>query len=191
MPKFLYKIVILMSLFLVSCTAQQHISREYENPSLFTKPHRILTGEQIQVTVYGQANLSKNYRVDDRGNISFPLLGIISSHDKTPNQLADNIAYLLSQKYIKNPNVTVEMVTYTPIFITGAVKNVGQFTFVPGITAEAAIAGAGGFLQSANKTVVKITRRNGNVIQEHNVALQTPLAAGDIVRVYGNLFSSE
>lgn len=161
--------------------------REYTDPLLSTKPHTILAGEQIQLTVFGQTDLSSTYRVDDRGQISMPLLGVVAAIGKTPTQFAEYVAFLLSQKYIRNPSVSVEVVIYTPIYITGAVRNAGQFVYTPGITAAAAIAGAGGFLQGATKDLVRITRRDNGKIFEANVALQTPLAAGDIIQVFGNV----
>ncbi len=182
-----FKIAFLLSLFLSACATVQQPSRQYDDPQISTKPHTLLIGEQIQLTVFGQVELSRTYRIDDKGSISMPLLGNVLAINKTPNEFAHYVAFLLSQKYIKNPSVSIEMITYSPIYITGAIKNAGQFVFIPGMTAEAAIVSAGGFLESANKTIVKITRRDGGTVLENNVALQTPLAAGDIVRVYGSI----
>lgn len=161
--------------------------RQYPDPVFASKPHVILAGEQIKITVFGQTDLSNTYRVDDRGQISMPLLGMVSVFGKTPAQLSQYLTYLLSQKYLRNPSVSVEITTYTPIYIRGAVKSAGQFTFTPGMSAGAAIAGAGGFLNSANKVMVRITRRYNGRVFESNVALQTPLAAGDIIQVFGDL----
>lgn len=161
--------------------------RQYADPILTTKPHVILAGEQIKVTVFGQTDLTNTYRVDDRGQISMPLLGMVAVFGKTPSQLSQYLTYLLSQRYLRNPSVSVEITTYTPIYITGAVKSAGQFAFTPGMSAGAAIAGAGGFLSGANKTIVRITRRDNGRVFEANVALQTPLAAGDIIQIFGTL----
>lgn len=165
--------------------------REYADPVLTSKPHTILAGEQIKITVFGQADLSNTYRVDDRGLISMPLLGGVSAFGKTPAQLSTYVAYLLSQKYIRNPNVSVEIAVYTPIYIIGGVRSAGQFAYTPGLTVAAAIAGAGGFATGANQTLVRVTRRDNGKIFEANVALQTPLAAGDIIRVFGGITSGQ
>lgn len=174
-----------MALLLTSCTSVTGGMREYDDPILTARPHTILAGEQIKITVFGQTDLSNTYRVNDRGQISMPLLGVVDAFGKTPTQLSEYIAYLLAQQYLRNPSVSAEITTYTPIYIVGAVRNAGQFTFTPGVTAAAAIASAGGFLKGANLTLVRITRRDNGKVFEANVALQTPLAAGDIVQVFG------
>ncbi|MCJ8322258.1 MAG: polysaccharide export protein [Rhizobiales bacterium] len=181
----------LLVLFLTACTTQTDIVRQYIDPNISSKPHTLLAGEQIQITVFGQADLSAAYRIDDKGQINMPLLGSILALNKTPAQFADYIAFLLAQNFIRNPSVSVEVITYTPIFVIGAVKNAGQYAYIPGITAEAAIASAGGFLTGAMTSMVKITRRNTGRIFEANVVLETPLAAGDIIRVYGNMVTTQ
>uniref|UniRef100_A0A2A4Z8D9 Uncharacterized protein n=1 Tax=OCS116 cluster bacterium TaxID=2030921 RepID=A0A2A4Z8D9_9PROT len=185
MSSSILKAIVFLALLLTSCTSVTGEMREYEDPILTAKPHTILAGEQIKITVFGQTDLSNIYRVNDRGQISMPLLGVVAAFGKTPTQLSEYIAYLLAQQYLRNPSVSAEITTYTPIYIVGSVKTAGQFTFTPGVTAAAAIAGAGGFLKGANRTTVRITRRDNGKVFEANVALQTPLAAGDIVQVFG------
>ncbi len=193
--KLLFKLssilMITLALVLSSCASVQHGAREYSDPTIASQPHTILPGEQIAILVFGQAELSKTYNVDDKGNISMPLVGSISTLGLTPPKLANRITNLLAQKYLRNPSVSVEMVTYVPIYVTGAIKNAGQFAYTPGITAESAIVAAGGYMRGAIKTTVKITRRNNGRIFEANVALQTPLAAGDIIRIYGSVASGD
>lgn len=186
LPWSTFRVLILLSLFLTACTTQTHEVREYADPNLIAKPHTLLPGEQILLSVFGQSDLTATYRIDDSGYINMPLLGTVATTNKTVKEMADYTAYLLSLKYIRNPSVSVEVVSYSPIYIIGAIKSAGQFTFTPGMTAEAAIASAGGYLKGADKTQVKITRRHNGKVFEANVALQTPLAAGDIVRIYGN-----
>ncbi|MBL1420141.1 MAG: polysaccharide biosynthesis/export family protein [Alphaproteobacteria bacterium] len=191
MSRSISKIIVFLALLLASCTSIPSGMREYNDPILTAKPHTILAGEQIKITVFGQTDLSNTYRVNDRGQISMPLLGVVATFGKTPTQLSEYIAYLLSQQYLRNPSVSAEITTYTPIYIVGAVKSAGQFAFTPGVTAAAAIAGAGGFLRGANLTKVRLTRRDNGKVFEANVALQTPLAAGDIVQVFGPLSTTQ
>lgn len=176
-----------LGLLLASCSTIPTDNRQYSDPILASKPHTILAGEQIKVTVFGQADLSGDYRVDDRGQISMPLVGMVAAYGKTPAQLSEYIAFILGEKFLRNPSVAVEMIIYTPIYITGAVQAPGQFVYTPGINVAAAIAGAGGFLKTAVKTQVRITRRDNGRVFEANVALQTPLSAGDIIQVFGDI----
>ena len=54
--------------------------------------------------------------------------------------------------------MTVEVATYRPFFVLGEVGTPGQYPYVPGITAETAVAVAGGFTDRANKRVVRVSR---------------------------------
>ena len=45
----------------------------------------------------------------------------------------------LANGFLRDPSVAVEIQQYRPFFIQGAVKNAGQFPYVYGMTARAAI----------------------------------------------------
>ena len=59
---------------------------------------------------------------------------------------------------MREPHVTVEVETYRPFFILGEVNNPGQYPYVANMTAEAAVAIAGGFSPRAEKSKVELTR---------------------------------
>jgi len=81
------------------------------------------------------------------------------------------------------PHVSVEVETYRPFFILGEVNNPGQYPYVANMTAEAAVAIAGGFSPRANKSKVELTR-SGQGQQIHGqVPLNYPLKPGDTVVV--------
>ncbi|MFX8778206.1 SLBB domain-containing protein, partial [Acinetobacter baumannii] len=83
----------------------------------------------------------------------------------TAPSLARAIAEKLSAGYLKRPDVSVDVDTYRPFFIMGEVKNAGEYPFVAGMTAQNAIAIAGGFSARATLKDVDITRQiNGEVI---------------------------
>jgi polysaccharide export outer membrane protein len=73
-----------------------------------------------------------------------PLIGDVSAGGVTVDGLAKRIEAKLASGYLKEPNVTVEVATYRPFFVLGEVGNPGQYTYVPGLTAEMAVAVAGG-----------------------------------------------
>ena len=60
--------------------------------------------------------------------------------------------------------MSVEIDRYRPIFVMGEVGAAGQYSYVPGMTVQKAIAVAGGFSPRANQGNVDITRDiNGKV----------------------------
>ena len=79
-------------------------------------------------------------------------------------QLEGAIAGKLRNGYLRDPDVSVEIDRYRPIFVMGEVGAAGQYSYVPGMTVQKAIAAAGGFSPRANQDNVDITRDiNGKV----------------------------
>lgn len=146
-------------------------------------PYALDTGDVVRVTVYGEAELSKSYKVDDGGAVSLPLVGAIRVRGMTTQMAAARITAALADGYIREPSVAVEIETYRPFFIQGAVKNAGQFTYVYGMTVRAAISTAGGFSDTADRTRAIIYRRQGAEMAKGTVDLDFPIYPGDTVVV--------
>src|SRR6218665_3697807 len=93
-------------------------------------PYQLDTGDAVRVTVYGDEELSDTYRIDDSGSIAFPLVGPGQGGGVTTNVAAGRLAGALSNGFMRNPNVAVEVAEYRPFFIQGEVQNAGQFQYV-------------------------------------------------------------
>jgi polysaccharide export outer membrane protein len=146
------------------------------------------SGDQVRVVVFGQDNLSRIYAVDGSGYISMTLVGGIRARGLTTFQLASAIAGSLKAKYVKDPKVTAEVVTYRPIFVLGEVKKAGQFPYVTGITVEMAVAIAEGYTERANQRKVRLTRRFGGVMSTVMVPPDYPVQPGDTIYVFERFF---
>lgn len=155
---------------------------------ILAAPYQLDSGDQLRVTVFEQANLSATYTVDQAGFVTIPLVGPVAARGRTTQQLAKNVAQKLQQGFVRDPDVSIEVATFRPFFIHGEVNNAGQFQYVSGLTAQTAIAIAGGFSARANKRSIVITRQiNGN-IQHGVVDLNTPIRPGDTIMVKERLF---
>lgn len=146
-------------------------------------PYALDTGDVVRVTVYGEAELTKSYRVDDGGAVSLPLVGAIQVRGLTTQMTAASITGALADGYIREPSVAVEMETYRPFFIQGAVKSAGQFSYVYGMTVRAAISTAGGFSDTADRGRAIVYRRQGKEMVKGTVNLDFPIYPGDTVVV--------
>jgi polysaccharide export outer membrane protein len=144
-------------------------------------PYALDTGDVVRVTVYGEAELTKSYRVDDAGNLALPLAGAIPVRGKTTEMAAAEITAALAAGYIREPSVAVEIDTYRPFFIQGAVKQGGQFPYVYGMTVRAAISTAGGFSDTADRGRAIIYRRQGKEMVKGAVNLDFPIFPGDTI----------
>jgi polysaccharide export outer membrane protein len=151
-------------------------------------PYHLDTGDELRVIVYEQPNLTNLYRVDKGGYIAVPLIGEVPARGRTTEALEQAIAAKLSTRFLRDPNVTVEVAEYRPFFVLGEVNNPGQYPYVPGITAETAVAVAGGFTPRANMRTVRVSRTLGGRLFEGRVAVTQPIRAGDTLYVSERLF---
>jgi polysaccharide export outer membrane protein len=152
------------------------------------EPYRLGAGDRVRVTVFEQEGLTNTYSVDQSGYLSFPLVGAIPARGHTAQELEREIANKLRQGYLRDPDVSVEIDRYRPIFVMGEVGAAGQYSYVPGLTVQKAVAIAGGYTPRANQESVDITRDiNGKVITGR-VRTSDPLLPGDTVYVRERLF---
>ncbi len=141
------------------------------------------SGDKLRVVVFGQDGITNSYMVDAGGNISLPLVGIVPARGFSTQQLSHMIAERLKQGYVREPHVSVEVEAYRPFFILGEVTNPGQYPYVANMTAETAIAIAGGFAPRAAKGKVEITRSAPGQQMHGDVPLGFPLRPGDTIVV--------
>ncbi len=120
--------------------------------------YRLDAGDRLRIVVFGQEGLTNSYSVDAAGVVTMPLIGSVPARGCTPAELAAAITARLQGGFIREPYVAVEIEAYRPFFILGEVAAPGQYPYVPNMTAEAAVAIAGGFTPRAKRNVVTITR---------------------------------
>jgi polysaccharide export outer membrane protein len=138
-------------------------------------------GDMIRVKVYGDDTVTGTYKVDDAGTVSMPLVGQLRVEGKTTAQAAAAIAAELANGFVRNPDVAVEIETYRPFFIQGAVQGAGQFAYVSGMTVRAAVSTAGGYSDTAQRQRATIYRKVGDVMQKSVVDLDFPIFPGDTI----------
>ena len=152
------------------------------------RPYLLDSGDRLRVTVFEQEGLTNVYSVDQAGYISFPLVGAVPARGHTTGQLEGAIAERLRAGYLRDPDVSVEVERYRPIFIMGEVGSAGQYTYVPGMTVHKAIASAGGFSPRAQQADVDVTRVINGKVMTGRVLTSDPLLPGDTSYVRERLF---
>jgi polysaccharide export outer membrane protein len=141
------------------------------------------SGDKLRVVVFGQDGITNSYTVDAGGNIMLPLVGSVPARGVTTQQLSQMIAERLKQGYVREPHVSVEVETYRPFFILGEVTTPGQYPYVANMTAETAVAIAGGFGARADKRKVELTRNAPGQQIRGSVPMNYPLRPGDTIVV--------
>lgn len=74
--------------------------------------YTIRPGDVLNITVWGQDDLSKEYPVDDDGFVPFPLLGRVKASGLTPKRFAASLTEALQKDYLVNPQVLVSVKEY-------------------------------------------------------------------------------
>ncbi len=145
-------------------------------------------GDQIQISVYGEPDLTTKVKIDKSGMISFPFLSDISALGLSPKLLEKKIADGLRGDYIIDPQVAVSVAIYRPFFIHGQVKRPGGYPFQEDLTLDKAIAIAGGLAPRASKSDWKITRVVEGVKQTLTVNVASSVLPDDIIEIEQSFF---
>ena len=151
-------------------------------------PYHLDSGDKLRITVFEQASLTNTYTVDQAGYIAFPLIGNVAARGLTTQELARALARGLSGGYLRNPDVSVEVDTYRPFFIMGEVRNPGQYTYVDGLTAQTAVAIAGGYTPRAAQSSARMTRVIDGRQIIGDVDMSYPVQPGDTIQVRERFF---
>ncbi|MDZ5649598.1 polysaccharide biosynthesis/export family protein [Nitrospirillum sp. BR 11828] len=146
-------------------------------------------GDRVRITVFGQQDLSGEYAVDGSGTLSFPLVGQVHAGSLTAGELGKSLESSLSPNYIKNPHVSVEVLSYRPFYILGEVKTPGSYAYVSGMTVLNAVALAGGFTYRAREDDFRLQRtaKDGSKTQV-DAEPTTPVQPGDVITVRERYF---
>ncbi len=177
---------IVLSLLIGGCSGYRKPPTAFHE--VLTQPYQLDSGDRLRVVVYEQANLSNSYSVDQAGYISVPLIGEVPVRGSTTQQLQATLKAKLSQGFLRDPDVSVEVEQYRPFFVMGEVRNAGQYSYVAGMTAQTAVAIAGGFNARAQQESVDITRQINGKIINGRVPLSDPLRPGDTIYIRERLF---
>ena len=148
-----------------------------------TAAYTLDSGDQLRVIVFGQANLTNNYTVDDSGLISMPLIGPVHARGRTVHEVEGHVRSQLASRYLRDPKVTIEVETYRPFFVLGEVNNAGQFPYVRGMTGRTAAAVAGGFSPRARQNTMLVTRMIDGTLMTSEVPINHPVLPGDTVTI--------
>ncbi len=151
--------------------------------------YQLASGDVVRIQVYGEPDLSfEEIRLNDAGTFTYPFVGQIDARGKTPNQIEDLIANKLQEGYLKDPRVTVAVVTYREFYISGEVQKPGGYPYQPGLTLQRAIALAGGLTERASTKRVTIVRGTGETRQGEKATLETAILPGDTITIEQGFF---
>lgn len=145
--------------------------------------YKLGSGDKVKLFVFKEPTLSGEFSVSALGTLSLPLIGEIPANGKTANEVATAVQNALSDGYLRDPKVSLEISSYRPFFILGEVKTPGQFPYATSMTALNAIALAQGFSPRAQKSVVYIRRAGSDQEQAYSLTPDLRVLPGDTIRI--------
>lgn len=154
-----------------------------------TNSYRVGPDDKLKITIFGEDDLSGIYTVSAHGTISMPLIDEIEVEDHGLGQIKNTIAHKLSEGYLVNPSVSIEVETYRPFYILGEVRAPGSYSYVSDMSVLNAVALAGGFTYRANKNRIEIMRsRKGEATMLKEQPAESAVQPGDIILIKERFF---
>jgi polysaccharide export outer membrane protein len=152
-------------------------------------------GDILAISVWKEPTLQGDFLVRPDGNLSFPLIGEISTSRKTVADLQKTIVEKL-KSYISDPVVTVSVreIRGNKIYVIGQVVHGGEFIVNPRVNIVQALSMAGGLTPFASLDNISVLRQTGagqqalpfhfsEVVRGRNLAQNIDLQPGDVVVV--------
>lgn len=147
------------------------------------KDYVLGAGDQIRMIVFNSTPLSGEFIISDSGTLSLPLIGEVRAKGRTIHEVQKEITTKFGDGYLRDPHVSLEVITYRPFYILGEVQKPGEYPYSSKLTIMQAIAKASGFTYSANRGSVFI--KGADEPEEKKLKL-TPyifVNPGDTIRI--------
>jgi polysaccharide export outer membrane protein len=146
--------------------------------------YRIGPGDNLEVFVWRNPELSVTLPVRPDGRISTPLIEDLVATEKTPTQLARDIENAL-KNYVQQPVVTVMVTGFVgpysrQVRVIGEAANPQAIPFSDNMTLLDVMIGVGGLTKFAAGNRAVIVRRTGSTTDQYTVQIDRLLKDGDV-----------
>jgi protein involved in polysaccharide export with SLBB domain len=141
-------------------------------------PLAIRPGDVVRIMVWGHAELSGEFPIDENYNLLYPLIGAINVRSLNVSQLRERLDTELSQLFQR------PFLTLTPLFrvaVLGEVVKPGLYSVDPTLTVFDLLALAGGPQRTANQRGLQLIRGGENI----HVSLEPAAIARSTLRELG------
>jgi len=184
-------IVILLTTWLLSScsTAYNWLETSPPEENSTIAEYKIGIGDQLDINVWQNQDLSLSMLVRPDGKISVPLLGDVTAVGIPAEELATHISKRLS-KFIRSPKVTVIVTSpisaefLTRVRITGAVQSPQSIPYRQGMTILDLVLQAGSLTEFANGDEAILYRKTDSGIKGYAIKLNRIIKQGDITTNY-------
>ncbi len=192
------RIVILAALLLVTCLvdASAAAPAQTTKTSLAVPDSYILgPGDQIEINVFGEPDLSRTVTIKPDGIIALPLVNQVKAAGRTAAQLEAELTRMYA-KYLRAPSISVLVRQFRmdPIYVMGEVSKPGRYDLTYDMTFLDALTLAGGATDKANLDGTQLVRldngksktiplKANRMIRGKDAAPNVKLQPGDLIYV--------
>ena len=146
------------------------------------------SADKVRVTVYNEPTLTGEYTVGANGMIAFPLIGSVKAAGFTAAALGSSLRAQLDDGFVRNPSVSVEVITFRPFYVLGEVNRAGEYPYSAGMSVVQAIASAQGFSYRANRKYIFLKRAGDDHEDKTEITPTLTVRPGDTIRVAERYF---
>jgi protein involved in polysaccharide export with SLBB domain len=141
-------------------------------------------GDRVTVTIYDEPNLSGVYDVNPSGVMVLPLVGAVRAVGLTRAELEREITERYSRgKFLEDPQVTLDVVQFRPIYIFGEVEKPGAYPYAAGLNVLTAVTTAGGLTYRGDRSTILVQRAGQQVWTEYPLISSVAILPGDLIQV--------
>lgn len=142
--------------------------------------YRLGPGDSIRIDVYDTPELDRTARLNEKGQVGYPLVGTLELGGLTPAEAADRIAARLkAENILRNPQVTVAVEAYRSrrVTVLGAVPEPGEYFLSDERTVVDVLAKAG-WVKENGADYVLLTRATSDGESQYRLTLDA-LTSGE------------
>lgn len=184
----------------VGCSSTSGVDEPPVNEQSAVQKYRIGAGDNINISVWKNPDLSGAVTVRPDGNVTMPLVGDIVAAGKTSDELAATVTEKLTN-FVRNPEVTVIVTNpasadfHNRVRITGAVNQQLSVPFRSGMTIMDLVLEAGGlsdfalannallYRKAASGELVAYSIRLKDILYKGDLKTNYPLQPSDVITV--------
>jgi polysaccharide export outer membrane protein len=170
-----------------------------EPAAVETSSYVLKANDLVRLAVFNEVALSCQTKVLQTGEAMFPLIGPVKVAGLTLSDAMEKVRVLYDADYLVDPKLTLNVDEYAlqQVSVLGSVKAPGEIPIPSSgkLDMAAALATAGGLLETADPSQISLTRADGGSrvfslasIQQGN---KVPLAPGDRIIVAQSRFVNQ
>lgn len=150
--------------------------------------YRLGVADKVRIIVFDEPSLSGEFLVNANGSLSMPLIGEVPVAGSTASAVTEAIKRRLANGFLKEPQVSIDILTFRPFYILGEVNKPGEYPYSSGLTVLNAVATAQGFTYRANKKRVVVKHAGETEESKEKLVPDLQVRPGDTIRIQERFF---